>query len=193
MKSKRNIIILIASTLVVILALIIFIIIKNNIIDGFVTIDINNDSIKINYKDNKITSITGISIDNVKGLSLIEGLSKVLSNYTDGTIILIGLDKNYSKDIENFLINDYEGIDRHIIKIIYFDNNYLKYKGKISLGKYTLLEKINLLNTEYTNKNITEILEYARNNNLKANDYLYDLDELDGYTSKEDTNIKIGE
>lgn len=164
---KRNILIIIGIAVVVLIAGLVLLtgkkIVGNKEI-GYVTIDINNDSIKLSYdKDSKITE------GEYKGSLITEGIDKYLSKYKDGTIILIGLKKDeVSKVVEKYFIDEYPGIDRHTLKFIYLENDEL---GKDKLTKVLGMD---------SNISVMDIFE-----NNDANNYISEMENLEGYHTRD--------
>ena len=164
---KQNILIIIGIAVVVLIAGLVLLsgkkIVGNKEV-GYVTIDINNDSIKLSYdKDSMITE------GEYKGSLITEGIDKYLSKYKDGTIILIGLKKDeVSKVVEKYFIEEYPGIDRHTLKFIYLENDEL---GKDKLTKALGMD---------SNISVMDIFE-----NSDANNYVNDLDQLEGFHTRD--------
>ncbi len=164
---KQNILIIIGIAVVVLIAGLVLLsgkkIVGNKEV-GYVTIDINNDSIKLSYdKDSKITE------GEYKGSLINEGIDNYLSKYKDGTIILIGLKKDeVSKVVEKYFIEEYPGIDRHTLKFIYLENDEL---GKNKLTKTLGMD---------SNISVMDIFE-----NSDANNYVNDLDQLEGFHTRD--------
>ena len=136
----------------------------NKKVTNYITIDINNDSVKLSYdKDSKITE------GEYKGSLITEGIDKYLSKYKDGTIILIGLKKDeVSKVVEKYFIEEYPGIDRHTLKFIYLENDEL---GKDKLTKALGMD---------SNISVMDIFE-----NNDANNYISEMENLEGYHTRD--------
>ena len=167
MMKKQNILIIIGIAVVVLVVGLVLLsgkkIVGNKEV-GYVTIDINNDSIKLSYdKDSKITE------GEYKGSLITEGIDKYLSKYKDGTIILIGLKKDeVSKVVEKYFIEEYPGIDRHTLKFIYLENDEL---GKDKLTKALGMD---------SNISVMDIFE-----NNDANNYISEMENLEGYHTRD--------
>ena len=179
-KLQKNKMFIIIGAVVLVIGLIIILGSKSKAV-GYVTIDINNDSIKLSYDSKEM-----ITEKDYKDTNIVKGIDKVLANYKDGTIILIGLeDSEVGKKIEKHFIEEYPGIDRHTLKFIYFEKGYLKnYKGTLSLGKSMLIGK-STLDSSYNNKTITEIIDAAKAKGVDIDKDLYDLDELNGFKTRD--------
>jgi len=184
--NKKLIVIAFFVIVVILFAITIY---KRGNIKGYVTIDINNDTIVLGYnKKNIIKKVVGCDNKNdLMNKGVVDAISGTLKKYTDGTTIIIGLEKSdLGKEVEKYFIEKYEGIDRHILKFIYFENDYMKKYGKEkSIAKALLIDKLKIDDKSYKTKSVTEIIDYARDNNLDFNKYLKDLDQLDGYHSRD--------
>ena len=164
---NKKVLIIIGFVIVLLCCLIFLLPNKNNDskkVTNYITIDINNDSIKLSYNDNEV-----ITDGEYKGSNIIEGIDKYLSNYKDGTIILIGLKKDeVSKVVEKYFIEEYPGIDRHTLKFIYLEND--------ELGKDKLTRALGM----DSNISVMDIFE-----NSDANNYVNDLDQLEGFHTRD--------
>lgn len=164
---NKKVLIIIGFVIVLLCCLIFLLPNKNNDnkkATNYITIDINNDSIKLSYdKDSKITE------GEYKGSLITEGIDKYLSKYKDGTIILIGLKKDeVSKVVEKYFIEEYPGIDRHTLKFIYLENDEL---GKDKLTKALGMD---------SNISVMDIFE-----NNAANNYISEMENLEGYHTRD--------